>query len=94
MKERKKDRQKERQETIIRLLLLRRLRISKIECTIITESFLVDVIIMISVVCNFSLSCLPVLYVLFALLDVYVAVFQLTVPTGQFQNKKTTDNFV
>lgn len=60
----------------------------------LTESFLVDVTIMISVVCNFSLSCLPVLYVLFALLGVYVTVFQLTVPTGQFQKMKTTYNFV
>ena len=49
----------------------------------LTESFLVDVIVIISVVCNFSLSRLPVLYVLFALLGVYVAVFQLTVPSGQ-----------
>ena len=59
----------------------------------LTESFLVDVTVTISVVCNFSLSRLPVLHVLFALLGVYVAV-QLTVPTGQFQKMKTTDNFV
>ena len=59
----------------------------------LTESFLVDVTVIIPVVCNFSLSRLPGLHVLFALLGVYVAV-QLTVPTGQFQKMKTTDNFV
>ena len=59
----------------------------------LTESFLVDVTVIIPVVCNFSLSRLPGLHVLFALLGVYVAV-QLIVPTGQFQKMKTTDNFV
>ena len=59
----------------------------------LTESFLVDVTVIIPVVCNFSLSRLPGLHVLFALLGVYVAV-QLTVPIGQFQKMKTTDNFV
>lgn len=59
----------------------------------LTESFLVDVTVIIPVVCNFFLSRLPGLHVLFALLGVYVAV-QLTVPTGQFQKMKTTDNFV
>ena len=59
----------------------------------LTESFLVDVTVIIPVVCNFALSRLPGLHVLFALLGVYVAV-QLTVPTGQFQKMKRTDNFV
>ena len=59
----------------------------------LTESFLVDVIVIISVVCNFP--CLVYQYFMSCLrLGLYVAVFQLTVPTGQFQKMKTTDNFV
>lgn len=56
---------------MIRLLLLRRLRMSKIECNILIflgKVFSVDVIVIISVVCNFFRSCPPMLYVLFGVI--------------------------